>query len=143
VQITFDAFLGETLIGKVVAIAPQASLDVGVVSYQVTIETSSTDLPLRAGMTANVEIVKEKREGVLLVPNVAISVDPETGHRYVVRETNSGVELVEITTGLITDLYSEVLSGLAAGDQVAVSNASSRDQLRDLMGGSFLGGAGN
>lgn len=143
VQLTLDAFPSGSLAGRVVAIAPQASVDQGVVSYQVTIETGSTELPLRAGMTANAEVVKEKRDGVLLVPNVAISVDPETGAKYVMRKTASGVERVEITTGLTTDLYSEVLSGLAAGDQVAVSGGSSSAQLRDMMGDSLLGGGGN
>ena len=139
VQITFDAFPGDTLTGRVIAIAPQASTDLGVVSYRVTIETGSTVLPLRAGMTANAEVVKEKRDRVLLVPNVAIAVDPETGLKYVMRKTQSGVEQVEITTGLTTDLYSEVVSGLAAGDQVVVSSGSSSDLLRDMMGGSLLG----
>lgn len=142
VQITFDAFPGETLTGRVIAIAPQASIDLGVVSYRVTIETGSTDLPLRAGMTANAEVVKEKRDGVLLAPNVAISVDPETGRKHVMRKTESGVEQVEITTGLTTDLYSEVVSGLSAGDQVVVSSGSSSNLLRDMMGGSLLGGGG-
>jgi HlyD family secretion protein len=143
VQITFDAFPGDALTGRVIAIAPQASLDLGVVSYRVTIETGSTDIDLRAGMTANAEVVKEKREGVLLVPNVAIAVDPETGRKCVARKTQSGVEQVEITTGLTTDLYSEVVSGLAAGDEVVVSSGSSSELLRDMMGGSLLGGGGN
>jgi HlyD family secretion protein len=143
VQITFDAFPGDALTGRVIAIAPQASIDLGVVSYRVTIETDSADMPLRAGMTANAEVVKEKRDGVLLVPNVAIAVDPETGRKYVMRKTESGVEQVEITTGLTTDLYSEVVSGLAAGDQVVVSSGSNSDILRDMMGGSLLGGGGD
>jgi HlyD family secretion protein len=142
VQITFDAFPGEALTGRVITIAPQASIDLGVVSYRVTIETEPTGLPLRAGMTANAEVVKQKREGVLLVPNVAIAVDLEAGRKYVMRKTESGVEQVEITTGLTTDLYSEVVTGLAAGDQVVVSSGSSSDLLRDMMGGSLLGGGG-
>ncbi len=140
VQITFDAFPGESLAGRIIAIAVQPSMDVGVVSYRVTIEIGSTELPLRAGMTANAEVIKEKRDGVLLVPNVAIAVDPETGLKYVVRKTQAGVERVEITTGLTTDLYSELLSGLAAGDQIVVSSGSGSNQLRDMMGGSLLGG---
>jgi len=140
VQLTFDAFPGEELTGRVVAIAPQASVDVGVVFYQVMIETGPTDLPLRAGMTANAEVVRDRRNGVLLVPNIAISVDPETGRKYVARKTPAGIERVEITTGLTNDFYSEVLSGLVAGDLVVVSSASSSGLLRDMMGGALLGG---
>ena len=142
VQISFDAFPDRTLTGRVVTIAPQASVDVGVVSYLVTIATDPTDLPLRAGMTANTDMVKDKRDDALLVPNQAIAVDPETGVKYVARKTPSGVERVEITTGLSTDLYSEVLSGLEEGDQVVVSSASAREELQGVMGGSLFGGGG-
>jgi HlyD family secretion protein len=141
-QISFDAFPDRALTGRVVTIAPQASVDVGVVTYLVTIATDPTDLPLRAGMTANTNMVKDKREDTLLVPNQAIAVDPETGLKYVARKTPSGVERVEITTGLSTDLYSEVLSGLQEGDQVVVSSSSARQELQGVMGGSLFGGEG-
>jgi HlyD family secretion protein len=142
VQITFDAFPERAVAGRVLAIAPLASIDLGIVSYRVTIESQETDLPLRAGMTANTEIVKEQREGVLLVPNLAIALDAETGAKFVDRRTPTGMDRVEITTGLTTDAYSEVLSGLEEGDQVVISSLSAREQFRDLMGATFPGGSG-
>ncbi len=141
VQITFDAFPGEDLIGQVVTIAPLATIDVGIVSYRVTIASEPTTLPLRAGMTANTEIVKEQRDNVLLVPNLAIALDSETGGKYVDRKTATGSERVEIVTGLSTDLFSEVVAGLQEGDQVVVSSPSARDQFRELMESSFSGGS--
>jgi HlyD family secretion protein len=140
VAIDFDAFSGHTLRGYVVAIAPLASVDVGVVSYRVTIETEPTDLPLRGGMTANVEIVSDQRQDVLLVPNLAISIDPESGRKIVTRQTATGVQRVEIATGLSTDLFSEVTAGLAEGDVLLITSASAREQFREMMGSSFLGG---
>jgi HlyD family secretion protein len=140
VQITFDAFPGTAVAGKVVGIAPQANVDVGVVSYLVTIATDPTTLPLRAGMTANTEIVRDRRDGALLVPNQAIVLDPASGQKYVARKTATGVERVEITTGLTTDVYSEVLTGLEEDDQVVVSSSSARDQLQQIMESQFTGG---
>ena len=142
VQITFDAFPDRAVVGRVLAIAPLASVDLGIVSYRVTIESQETDLPLRTGMTANAEIVKEQREDVLLVPNLAIALDAETGAKFVDRRTATGMERVEITTGLTTDVYSEVLSGLDEGDLVVISSLSAREQFRDLMGATFTGGGG-
>lgn len=139
-RITFDAFPDQTLTGQVISVAPLASVDLGIVSYRVTIASESTDLPLRAGMTANADIVKDQRSDVLLVPNLAISLDPETGRKYVDRKTAAGVERLEIATGLTTDLFSEVLAGLEEGDQVVVSSLSAREQFRELMGSSFTGG---
>jgi HlyD family secretion protein len=141
VKITFDAFPGREMAGQVLAIAPLASVDLGIVSYRVTIESKTTDLPLRAGMTANTEIVKERREDVLLVPNLAIALDPESGLKYVDLRTATGLERVAIETGLTTDTYSEVRSGLEEGDMVVISSLSDRDQFRQLMDSTFSGGS--
>jgi HlyD family secretion protein len=139
VVIDFDSFQGSALQGRVVAIAPLASVDVGVVSYRVTIESEPTDLPLREGMTANTQIVKDRRQDVLLVPNLAVSIDPENGQRIVARQTATGVQRIEIATGLSTDLYSEVTAGLDEGDVVVISSPSAREQFREMMGSSFMG----
>jgi RND family efflux transporter MFP subunit len=139
VEITFDAFPDHVLAGRVLAVAPLASIDLGIVSYRVTIESQDTSLPLRTGMTANTEIVKEQREGALLVPNLAIAVDAETRRKYVDKRTGSGIERVEIETGLTTDVYSEVLSGLEEGDFVVISSLSAREQFRELMDATFSG----
>jgi HlyD family secretion protein len=138
--INFDAFPDYTLQGRVVAIAPLASIDIGIVSYRVTIETETTDLPLREGMTANTKIVKDQREDVLLIPNLAISIDPETGAQTVARQTATGVQQAEIATGLSDDLYSEVTAGLEEGDVLIITSALAREQFREMMGSSFLGG---
>ena len=140
VGITLDALPGQELSGTVVSISPVADSASGIVSYRVVVETEASDLPLRSGMTANAEIVREEREDALLVPNLAISFDPETGSKYVTRQRADGLELVQITTGLVTDQFSEVLSGLESGDEVVVSSTSARDQFRDMMGSTFTGG---
>ena len=143
VQVTFDAFPGQEIAGQVLSIAPLADMDLGIVSYRVTIQSEPTDLPIRAGMTATAEIIKDQRTDVLLVPNLAIAYDPVGGQKTVDRQTSGGIERVEIETGLTTDLYSEVLAGLEEGDQVVISSLSARDQFREMMGSSFTGGSDN
>jgi HlyD family secretion protein len=140
VEITLDAFREETLEGTIDYIAPTATMDAGIVSYLVRIIIGPTDLTLRSGLTANASIITEVRENVLMVPNQAISIDPESGRKYVTKKTLTGVEKAEIVTGLTTDLYSEVLSGLGDGDSVAVSSLSYREQFREMMDSSLLGG---
>jgi HlyD family secretion protein len=140
VAITLDALPGQVLSGTVISISPLADSASGIVSYRVTIETEASDLPLRSGMTANAEIVREEREDALRVPNLAISFDPATGAKYVSRQTGESVEVVQIRTGMVTAEFSEVLSGLAEGEEVVVSSTSSRDQFRDMMGSTLTGG---
>ena len=140
VEITLDAFRDSVIEGEVDYIAPTATMDAGIVSYLVRINIRPSELTLRSGLTANASIVTEIREDVVLVPNLAISIDPDSGRKYVSKKTLTGIQQVYIETGLTADLFSEVVAGLDDGDTVAVSSLSYREQFREMMGSSFLGG---
>ncbi|MCA9960631.1 MAG: HlyD family efflux transporter periplasmic adaptor subunit [Anaerolineales bacterium] len=56
VDVSIDAFPGETLRGEIVDIAPTSTLTRGDVTYRVTIALDEPDLPLRWGMTAFVTV---------------------------------------------------------------------------------------
>ena len=57
VQVSVNAFQGEMLSGRVVAISPEAVVQQGDTTYTLVIELEPTDLNLRPGMTARVEIL--------------------------------------------------------------------------------------
>jgi HlyD family secretion protein len=138
-KIDLDAFPGHTLTGRIIAILPSAIVDLGVVSYQVTIAIEPTDLVLRAGMTSNAEIVREQREDVLLVPNRAIWIDAQSGRPFVERKVGEEVVVTYVEQGLVNDEYSEVLDGLEAGDALLVRSGSIRDRFRDVVTKSMTG----
>jgi macrolide-specific efflux system membrane fusion protein len=82
-------------------------------------------------MTANITIVTERRENVLLMPSRAISADRETGLFYVERLKDDGeIERVEVEIGIQDATYTEVLRGLEEGDQLVIGGVSTRDRLR-------------
>ena len=139
VLITLDAFPGQALTGQVLAVSPSGSFDVGVVSYRVTITIDPTDLRLRSGLTANVEIVRERREGVLLIPNRAIWLDFETGQAFVEQMEGDEITAVVIEQGMANEEFSEVLSGLEEGDQLVVRSASVRDRFRSIVTAPMIG----
>ncbi len=136
VTITLDALPGETLSSQVNEIAQTAQLDSGVVTYKVTIRLAPTaaDVPLRTGMTTNVDIVTERRDDVLLVPNRFVRIDRTSGKATVDRDDDGQVQAIEIQIGLRDEMHSEVLAGLSEGDTVVLIKQSSRDQLRSMMG---------
>ncbi len=73
-QITFDAFSGTTLQGKVLAVPLQGSLQNGVMVYDVPLSLEGADkLALLVGMTANVKIQVAQAQNTLLVPTLALS----------------------------------------------------------------------
>ena len=135
VSVTLDALPGEAITGTVDMIADTAQLDTGVVTYKVTVGLEPSAAPLRVGMTANVDIVTERRDGVLLVPNRFVRIDRSTGEAFVDKLTGEEVQSVEIQIGLRDETFSEVLAGMAEGDIVVLVKESSREQLRRAMEG--------
>ena len=59
VDVTIDAFPGETLRGRITDIAATSIITRGDVTYTVTITLDNVDLPLRWGMTAVVDILDQ------------------------------------------------------------------------------------
>jgi HlyD family secretion protein len=119
-MVTLETWPDEELAAEVVAIAPQATAMAEIVTYQVHLRIEAGNLPLRAGMTANAELVTAQREGVLLVPNRAITADRGTGTYTVNRLEGDAVSEVQVTIGLRDNLYTEIRGGLAEGDQLVI-----------------------
>jgi len=133
-RITLDAFPNQELLGQVTAIAPTATVDAGVVVYQVTITLEPSQVPLRVGMTANAHITTQRRENVLLVPNRAVLIDSDTGRFFVEKLVAGQPTPTEVQTGLRGELMSEIVAGLREGDQIAVRRTSYRERLREMIG---------
>ena len=74
VSFSIDAFPGRSFEGTVRQIRKAAVASQNVVTYTVVIAFSNPDALLLPGMTANVRIVTDTREGVLKVPNAALRV---------------------------------------------------------------------
>jgi len=132
--ITLDAFLGQELHGAVAEIAPVAMVQQGVVTYNVRVDLARTELPIRPGMTANVNIEVARKENALLIPNRAVRFRDKQRVVDVLRDGRQ-VE-VPVTVGLSNEQETEVLSGLSEGDQVVISVMPANSP----FGGGFFGG---
>jgi HlyD family secretion protein len=76
VSFTVDAFPGRTFEGAVTQVR-KASLNVqNVITYTAVVSAVNESLSLLPGMTANVRVVIDVREGVLKVPNAALRFRP-------------------------------------------------------------------
>jgi hypothetical protein len=73
-------------------------------------------------MSATAELVTSHKENVLLVPNVAIIADRETGQFYVNLWERETVVLREVTTGLRDRRYTEIIGGLKVGDELFIED---------------------
>ncbi|MFN7085188.1 MAG: efflux RND transporter periplasmic adaptor subunit [Burkholderiales bacterium] len=73
---TVDSFPGRTFSGKVVQVRKAPQVVQNVVTYIAVVSAPNPDLILLPGMTANVRIVVDTRQGVLKVPNAALRFRP-------------------------------------------------------------------
>jgi HlyD family secretion protein len=73
---TVDSFPGRTFTGEVVQIRKAPLVVQNVVTYDVVVSAKNPDQRLLPGMTANVRIVIDQKEGVLQVPNAALRFRP-------------------------------------------------------------------
>jgi HlyD family secretion protein len=137
VRSTLDAFPDEELLGQVEYISPVASMELGTASYLVRASFDPHAVPVRSGMTANIAIVTQRKEDVLLVPSRAISIDREEGLFFAGKLVNGEIERADVEIGLQDESLSEVLSGLQEGDQVVISGPDLMERLRlSMRGGS-------
>lgn len=117
-DVTLDAYGSETFFpATVVLIDPAETVIEGVPTYKVTLYFDKKDERIRSGMTANLDILTEKREGVLKIP--ARAVVGKNGAKTVRVPSLQGAEEVTVETGLRgSDGMIEILSGLSEGDLV-------------------------
>jgi HlyD family secretion protein len=118
--ISVDALPDSSLSGAVSEIAPApVSVDDGVVTYEIAVTLNEQSTGARQGMTANVNIETERREGVLVIPSVFIQVDADTGMTFVEQPGPEGEAVrTEITLGDRSDQVVEIVDGLEEGDMV-------------------------
>jgi len=133
-----DAKPGLRLPAKVTHISPTATIQSGVVNYEVKVEVSSLqdsmkqrievaqelmeNFQLREGLTVTVSILIDTRTNVLLVPNNAIT---RRGMESYVQVQKGGVmEERAIETGISNWQFAEVISGLSEGEQVVVPKST-------------------
>jgi len=127
--VTLDALPDRKLRGRVQAIAPSSSVQAGVVTYQVQIAIENTDSQVRFGMTANAQIITDRHDNVLVVPNRAIRLVNRT-RRIVQVVVNGAPQEKEVRTGLSSDQMTEILEGLTEGDQVVIPTTATNNPLR-------------
>jgi len=81
---------------------------------------ANTDQRLRPGMFADVRVLLPEKEGVLTIPDTAISYAPYGDSVFVIEQKDEKSTVVrrQIETGGTREGRVEVLSGLSEGEQV-------------------------
>lgn len=95
-----------------------------VIYYYVTLDVDDPNDDLRLGMTARVDISTSQKENALVVPIAALKTN-NSGSYVVVVHNDGSTENVMVQTGIYSDDYVEITSGLSVGDKVSIAYTSS------------------
>ena len=118
-RVTVDSYRGRNFTARVVRVAPYV-LDVEAqnrtVEIEVELEDMDTSRRLLPGTSADVEVILQEKQDVLRVPTQALL----EGNRVLVVE-NGRLATRDVETGLSNWDFTEIVSGLTAGDEIVVT----------------------
>lgn len=98
-----------------------SELDLSTRTMRAEIDIPNTDLELKPGEYADVEIVLQRKESALTVPIQAV-LSPDKQPSVLIVARGNVVEKRDVTLGLESSTHFEVLTGLR-GDEVVIANA--------------------
>ena len=144
VAVTADAAEGEQFTGTVTNVSLESTYSNGVSTYPVTVTMDGSG-DLLPGMNVDGVITLAEAADVLAVPADALMRGNQV---YVQDETvkekqgpvPAGFRAVQVETGLVSDSYVEIKSGLSEGDVVYVAESSSSTGSFMMMPAGGMGG---
>jgi RND family efflux transporter MFP subunit len=121
-----DAFPGKMLNGEVEFISQYGTLQTGIATYKIEIVLDPREATyLTGGFTATAEIMVDKRQNVLLIPNSALHIQGTESWVYVIKEDKTGqIEQRQVKVGLQSRTQAEIMSGLNEGEKVLLEKSN-------------------
>lgn len=157
VQVTLDAYPQKTFAGKVRFVAPAAKLVEKIKVFEIEVAVDHLDEAFRTGMSANVEILGERRDDTLSIPLEALqrragdtvvyrlkgtltpkeigkardALDGRSKFVWLSENWEEYFEPVTVEAGIATLERVEIVAGLSANDQVALEDVTRKKVERD------------
>ncbi len=123
VDVLVDALDGASLEGTVTVLSPVGAIDQnGIVTYALTATIDTSGTRAAAGMTVRLDIITQRAEDVLVIPNEAVRLVDGKQVVSVLGEDGS-TSTVTVQLGMTDGSLVEVVSGLTAGQRVVLPKA--------------------
>lgn len=119
-RISVETFRDRRFEGKVTQISPIGTERDNVTTFEVKVSIDNPGSELKANMTANAEIILQEFPDSLVIPEAAITYDPQRNPTVEVLDPSqkTGRRKVGIRTGVGNGTRTQVLEGLEQGDTV-------------------------
>ncbi|AZJ31598.1 MULTISPECIES: efflux RND transporter periplasmic adaptor subunit [Tenacibaculum] len=110
-------------------IAPKGTEENGAVQFKIKADVKLDDnYFVRAGYSANADIVLEKKDSVLSIKESLLRFDKKTEEPYVeIKKGDEEFEKRELKLGVSDGVNIEVLEGVTASDEIKIWNKASKD----------------
>ncbi len=121
-RITTESFRDKVFQGRVTQISPIGVERDNVTTFEVEVSIENPGQELKANMSANAEVILEEREQALIVPEAAITYDPDRNAFVDIADPGAegGRRRVPVATGISNGTRTEITDGLQPGDRVVL-----------------------
>jgi macrolide-specific efflux system membrane fusion protein len=122
-KVTLDAYPDITVQGRVdhIYFESKASNDnINLTVYEADIIVDKMPEVFRSGMSANILIIQQKKEHILMLPNEAVKNINGKSFVMIRNDTDNKLTSQEVQTGISDNINVEIVSGLTEGEKVYV-----------------------
>ncbi|MDY0779284.1 efflux RND transporter periplasmic adaptor subunit [Tenacibaculum sp. IB213877] len=129
-QVSLGAIEDKKFPAKLNFIAPKGTEEGGAVQFKIKADVTLDDnYFIRAGYSANADIVLEKKDSVLAIKEALLRFDKKTENPYVEIKTGEDeFEKRELKLGVSDGVNIEVVEGITAEDEIKIWNKASKDK---------------
>ena len=130
IEVSIGAIEGKKFPAKLNFIAPKGTEEGGAVQFKIKADVSLDDnFFIRAGYSANADIILVKKDSVLSIKEGLLRFEKETEAPYVEVETTQGVfEKRMVELGTSDGVNVEIIKGVVAEDKIKIWNKASKKE---------------
>ncbi len=129
IDVSIGAIENKKFPAKLNFIAPKGTEDNGAVQFTIKADVTLDDKYfIRAGYSANADIVLEKKDSVLSIKEALLKFDKKTEEPYVeVKNAEGKFDKKTLKLGTSDGINVEILEGVTAEDEIKIWNKTSKD----------------
>ena len=133
IQVSLGAIDSKKFPAKLNFIAPKGTDEGGAVQFKIKADVTLDDKNfIRAGYSANADIVLEKKDSVLAIKEGLLKFDKKTEEPYVeVMKEDGKFEKITVKLGTSDGVNVQVLEGVKKDDKIKIWNKASKDKKKE------------
>ena len=133
IEVSIGAIEGKKFPAKLNFIAPKGTEEGGAVQFKIKADVSLDDnYFIRAGYSANADIVLEKKDSVLSIKEALLKFDKKTEEPYVEVKNGEGkFDKKTLKLGTSDGVNVEILEGVTADDEIKIWNKASKEKKKE------------